>query len=216
VTGETLLMAGATGLVGSRTLPKLLETGWHVVALGRRPTGKDHPALTEVHTDFRSIPHLPPATTAVCTLGTTIRAAGSQDAFRAIDYSAVLAFARAARAAGCRQCLCVTAIGASPSASAFYSRVKGETERDLEALGFERLDLLQPGLLLGPRAERRPVEALFQALAPLLNPLLPGALGRYGAISADAVADAIVALAGARQSGVFRHRNEQLDRLSTA
>jgi uncharacterized protein YbjT (DUF2867 family) len=214
VTGETLLMAGATGLVGSYALPMLLEKGWRVVALGRRPTGKSHPALTEVQTDFRSIAELPSASVAVCALGTTIRAAGSQEAFRAVDHHAVLAFARASRAAGCRHFLCVTAVGASSSASAFYSRVKGETERDLEALGFDRLDLLQPGLLLGPRTERRPVEALFQALAPVLNPLLPGSISHFGAIRAQSVAGAIAALAGARGEGVFRHRNSDLGRLT--
>ncbi len=209
-------MAGATGLVGSRALPLLLARGWAVTALGRRPTGRSHPALTEVQTDFRTVPGLPSATVAVCTLGTTIRAAGSQAAFRAVDHAAVLAFARAARAAGCRQFLCVTAIGANASAATFYSRVKGETERDLESLGFARLDLLQPGLLLGPRTERRPVEALLQAMAPVLDSLLPASLDRFGAIRAESVAHAVAALAGTPQTGIFRHRNADLGHLSTA
>ncbi len=215
MTPVTVLYAGATGLVGSRALPLLLDSGHRVIALGRRPTGRSHPALSELHTDFSTIPPLPPAEVAICTLGTTIRAAGSQAAFRAVDHDAVLAFAWAAKAAGCRQAIVVTAVGSSPSATAFYSRVKGETERDLQALGFDRLDILQPGLILGPRAERRPVEALFQALAPVLNPLLVGTLGRYGAIPADVVAAAIVALVGRQGAGLFRHENEALRNLST-
>lgn len=216
MTKPTVLFAGATGLVGSRTLPLLLEAGYRVVILGRRPTGLSHPALQELHTDFREIPPLPPAEVAICTLGTTIRAAGSQAAFRAIDHDAVLAFARAAKAAGCRRAIVVTAVGSSPSASAFYSRVKGETERDLEGCGFDRLDLLQPGLILGPRTERRPVEALLQALAPVLNPLLVGPASRFGAIPADTIAAAIRTLAAKEGSGVSRHENKALRSLSTA
>lgn len=215
MTPRTILFAGATGLVGSRALPMLLDVGHRVVVLGRRPTGQAHPALTELATDFCTLPDLPAADVAVCTLGTTIRAAGSQAAFRAIDHDAVLAFASAAQASGCRQAIVVTAVGASPSAAAFYSRVKAETERDLQTLGFDRLDLLQPGLILGPRTERRPVEALFQSLAPVLNPLLPAALARYGAVPAEVVAGAIRALAGQQGRGVHRHENPELRQLST-
>jgi uncharacterized protein YbjT (DUF2867 family) len=212
----TILFAGATGLVGSRALPLLLTDGHRVIALGRRPTGHAHPALTDLQTDFTGIPLLPPADVAVCTLGTTIRAAGSRAAFRAVDHGAVLAFARAAQAAGCTRAIVVTAVGASPSATAFYSRVKGETEEDLTALGFDRLDLLQPGLILGPRVERRPVEALFQTLAPVLAPLLPASLGHYGGIPADAIAAAIRALVHRQGRGLFRHRNQALQELSTS
>lgn len=216
MTGRTILFAGATGLVGSRTLPLLLQDAHNVTVLGRRPTGQSHPALAELQTDFTAIPPLSPADVAICTLGTTIRAAGSQAAFRAVDHDAVLAFARAAQAAGCTRAIVVTAVGASPSASAFYSRVKGETEADLEALGFARLDLLQPGLILGLRAERRPVEALFQALAPVLNPLLPASLGHFGAVPADTIAGAIRTLVRQQGTGVVRHRNQALQDLSTA
>lgn len=216
MTAPAILFAGATGLVGSRTLPLLLQAGHPVTALGRRPTGQSHPLLTEMKTDFTAVPPLPPADVAVCTLGTTIRAAGSQAAFRAVDHTAVLAFARAAQAAGCRHFITVTAVGSHPSARAFYSRVKGEAERDLGTLGFDRLDLLQPGLILGPRTERRPVEALFQALAPVLDPLLPAGLSHYGAIPADSIAAAIARLARQQGRGVFRHRNQGIRDLSTS
>jgi uncharacterized protein YbjT (DUF2867 family) len=211
-----LLFAGATGLVGSRSVPLLLAQGHQVTSLGRRPTGLRHASLAEVETDFQSVPPLAGFDAGICTLGTTIRKAGSQAAFAAVDHGAVLAYARAAQAAGCRQFICVTAVGASPRASAFYSRVKGEVERDLECLGFERLDLIQPGLILGPRAERRPVEALFQALAPVLNPLLPASLDRYGAIPADTIASAISALVRHAAPGIQRHDNRLLRSLSTA
>lgn len=205
-----LLIAGATGLVGSRTLPLLLAGGHTVVALGRRPTGVRHPALCEIATDFRTIPTLPQSDAAICTLGTTIARAGSQAAFAAVDHAAVLAFARAAQAAGCRQFLCVTAVGADPAARAFYSRVKGEVERDLAALRFERLDLLRPGLILGSRTERRPIEAILQSIAPLLSPLLPRTFDCYGAIPAQTIATALAALAGREGQGVQAHDNRAM------
>lgn len=205
-----LLFAGATGLVGSHALPLLVARGHSITSLGRRSTGVHHAALAEVETDFRAIPPLPPSDVAICTLGTTIAKAGSKAAFAAVDHDAVLAFARAAQAAGCCQFICVTAVGASPQATAFYSRVKGEVERDLAALGLLRLDLLQPGLILGQRQERRPVERMMQAIAPILNPILPSGLDRYSAIQAETIAGAIAALVGRSGQGVHRHDNRAM------
>lgn len=209
-----LLFAGATGLTGSHLLPKLLAAGHDLSSLGRRQTGHSHPKLCEIETDFSALPPLPPADVAICTLGTTLARAGSRSAFRAVDHDAVLAFAQAARAAGCRQFILMTAVGADPKAAAFYSRVKGEVELDVRALGFARLDLIRPGLILGARSERRPFEAVMQRLAPALNPLLVGSLARYGGISAQTIAAAMATLAGASPEGVFVHENLALERLA--
>jgi uncharacterized protein YbjT (DUF2867 family) len=179
--------------------------------VGRRATG----VAGEIVADFAALPLLPPARVAVSALGTTIRAAGSQTAFRAVDHDAVLAFARAAQAAGVRHFIVITAVGADAASGVFYSRVKGEVERELAALGFDRLDIVQPGLILGPRAERRPVEALFQRLAPLLNPLLVGGLGKYGGISGDAVARAVAVLCDRSEPGRFVHQNRGIAALAT-
>lgn len=203
----TILLAGATGLVGSRVLALRRD----IVPVGRRATG----VTGEIVADFAALPPLPPALVAASALGTTIRVAGSQAAFRAVDHGAVLAFARAAQAAGVRHFIVITAVGADAASGVFYSRVKGEVERDLAALGFDRLDILQPGLILGPRAERRPVEALFQWLAPLLNPLLIGGLDKYGGIGADAVARAVAALCDRREPGRFVHQNRAIAALAT-
>ena len=203
----TVLLAGATGLVGSRVLALRRD----IVPVGRRATG----AAGEILADFAALPLLPPALVAISALGTTIRAAGSQAAFRAVDHDAVLAFARAAHAAGARHFIVITAVGADAASGVFYSRVKGEVERDLAALGFDRLDIVQPGLILGPRAERRPVEALFQRLAPVLNPLLVGGLGKYGGIGADAVARALAALCDRSEPGRFVHQNRGIAALAT-
>ena len=200
------LLAGATGLVGSRVLALLPDA----VPVGRRVTGR----VGEIVADFAALPPLPPAEVAICALGTTIRVAGSQAAFRAVDYDAVLAFARAAQTAGVSRFIVVTAVGADPGSSVFYSRVKGEVERDLTSLGFARLDIIQPGLILGPRLERRPVEAFFQAAMPVLNPLLVGGLARYGAVDADTIAAAIAALADRVVAGRFIHQNRALAALA--
>lgn len=203
----TVLLAGATGLVGSLVLGLRRD----VVPVGRRATG----VAGEIVADFAALPLLPPARVAVSALGTTIRAAGSQTGFRAVDHDAVLAFARAAQAAGVRHFIVITAVGADAASGVFYSRVKGEVERELAALGFDRLDIVQPGLILGPRAERRPVEALFQRLAPLLNPLLIGGLGKYGGINGDAVARAVAALCDRSEPGRFVHQNRDIAALAT-
>jgi uncharacterized protein YbjT (DUF2867 family) len=156
------------------------------------------------------MPALPPADLAICALGTTIRVAGSQVAFRAVDHAAVLAFAVAAKAAGVDHFILVSAVGASSSSPVFYARVKGEAERDVAALGFARFDILQPGLILGERAERRPAEAIFQLLAPLFNPLLQGPADRYGAIKATTIADAVLALTHQNEPGRFLQQNREM------
>jgi uncharacterized protein YbjT (DUF2867 family) len=203
----TVLLAGATGLVGSRVLALRRD----IVPVGRRATG----VAGEILADFAALPLLPPALVAISALGSTIRAAGSQAAFRAVDHDAVLAFARAAQAAGARHFIVITAVGADAASGVFYSRVKGEVERDLAALGFDRLDIVQPGLILGARAERRPVEALFQWLTPVLNPLLVGGLGKYGGIGADVVARAVAALCDRSEPGRFVHQNRGIAALAT-
>ena len=203
----TVLLAGATGLVGSRVLALRPD----IVPVGRRATG----VAGEILADFAALSPLPPALVAVSALGTTIRAAGSQAAFRAVDHDAVLAFARAAQAAGARHFIVITAVGADAASGVFYLRVKGEVERGLAALGFDRLDIVQPGLILGPRAERRPVEAFFQRLALLLSPLFVGTLGKYGAISADALARAVAALCDRSEPGRFVHQNPDIAALAT-
>jgi uncharacterized protein YbjT (DUF2867 family) len=201
-----ILLAGATGLVGSGVLALLPDA----VPVGRRATGR----AGEIVADFAALPPLPRADVAICALGTTIRVAGSQAAFRAVDHDAVLAFAIAAKNAGAQHFIVVTAVGADPQSSVFYSRVKGEVERDLANMGFSRLDIIQPGLIIGPRAERRPVEAFFQAVTPLLNPLLVGGLARFGGIGAETVAAAIVTLAGRVVPGHFIHQNRALAALA--
>ena len=136
-------------------------------------------------------------------LGTTMRAAGSQAAFRAVDFDMVVDFARAARAGGARRMIVISSVGADAGSRNFYLRTKGEMERALEALDFERLDIVRPGLLRGERGgDRRPGERLGIIVSPLLNLLLRGRLDRYAAIDAQIVAAAV---AGAGRAGRAGH-----------
>lgn len=226
---RNILLAGASGLVGGLTLRRLLEradfTG-HVFAPARRDLAVSDPRLTVLKTDFSPAKSdsllssggdagLDPRLDAyVSCLGTTIRTAGSREAFIAVDRDLVLRLAQAAFERGARHAILVSSVGASRQSGTFYLRVKGEIEDALEAVGFDRLDIIQPGLLLGDRAEHRPGEALAKVLAPLGSLVLPGKLRRYRAIDADAVARTIVRLLEFEAPGRFAHENDSIHELA--
>ncbi|MFN9193492.1 MAG: NAD(P)H-binding protein [Pseudomonadota bacterium] len=196
------LLAGATGLVG-REIARLWRGPGPLHLLVRRPLAAPPPGCTVHVVDFAALPALPPAEEAYCALGTTIAAAGSQPAFRAVDFDAVLAFARAAQAAGVRRLGVVSALGADARSSNFYSRVKGEAEAALGALGLPSLVIARPSLLDGERSAlgqpARRGEALALALARPLAGLLPTA-GRP--VPAERVARALLAAVAEGRPGV--------------
>src|SRR5512133_4142657 len=176
--GTRAVVVGATGLVGSELLRLLLADDRFaaVAVLGRRATGVRHPKLAEHVVDFDS----PQAWAALVrgdvlfsALGTTIRVAGSQEAQYRVDHGYQLATARAARGNGVPAYVLVSSAGASPRARIFYSRMKGELERDVEALGFERTRILRPGMLDGDRREHRTAERLVLGILRPLSPVLP-------------------------------------------
>ncbi len=146
----------------------------------------------------------------ICTLGTTIKNAGSAAAFRAVDHDLVVACARAAKAAGAQQMIIVSSVGASAAASGLYLKTKGEMEDAVKSMGFARIDAIRPGLLIGDRSESRPGEALAQLVAPLTDALLHGSLRRFRSIPFAAVAQAISALSDAAAPGVFLHHHDEI------
>ncbi|GAA7764224.1 MULTISPECIES: NAD(P)H-binding protein [Cupriavidus] len=190
-----VLLAGATGLVGSLMLQALLAdpTVSQVHALSRRPLRVHHPKLQVHIVDFSRLPLLPQADEVYLALGTTIKVAGSQAAFRAVDLEANLAVARAAFAAGARRAGLVSAVGANAKSSTFYSRVKGELEDALRSMGLTTLVIARPSLLLdsrdGLQQPPRIGEQIAIPIAKLLAPLLPGA---YRPVHAQAVAQSLV------------------------
>ena len=191
-----VVLAGATGLVGQSILAGLLADATvgevHVVA--RRASLISHAKLRAHVVDFTDLPVFPAVDEVYLALGTTIRLAGSQAAFRAVDLDANLAVARAARAAGATRAGLVSAMGADARSSVFYNRVKGELEDALPALGFDALVVARPSLLLGDRAAlgqpARLVEALSMRVARVLAPLIPQ---NYRAIDVTQVALALLA-----------------------
>lgn len=192
---RTALLAGATGLVGRGILAGLLAdpqvTAVHT--LGRRDDHTPHPKLAHHRVDFAALPALPPVDEVYLALGTTIKVAGSRPAFRAVDYEANLAVAKAARAAGAKRLGLVSAMGANARSSVFYNRVKGELEEALAPLGYEGLVIARPSFLNGDRAALgQPVrsgEGLALRISTWLRPLIPA---NYRSIHAGDVATALL------------------------
>ena len=121
-----------------------------------------------------------------------------------------MSFAKAAKAADVEHFLVVTAVGADSDASVFYSRVKGHAEQRLGNLGFRRLDIIRPGLLLGDRTERRPIEALLQRIAPATDRLMRGNWRRYRSVQAADVAQCLLGLAADHEPGVYTHHFDDI------
>lgn len=194
--GRVVALAGATGLVGRSILEGLLADGSVVAvhALGRRAPGVAHPKLKAHVVDFGALPPLPPVGEVYLALGTTIKTAGSQAAFRAADFDANLAVARAALSAGARRAGLVSAMGADAGSRVFYNRVKGETEEALSRLPFEGLVIARPSLLLGDREalgqSARAAERVAAAVGVFFGRLVPANLRP---VAASCVARALLA-----------------------
>ena len=191
----TALVVGATGLVGRECVRQLAALGVahgvaRTIALVRRapPAGTFPPSVEVVTLDFARLEQASAelgATHVCCALGTTMKQAGSREAFRTVDHDYVLAVARGALAGGARHFVLVSALGADPTSSFFYNRVKGEVEQAVLALGYRGVTILRPSLLLGPRGEFR----LGEAIAKRFAWLTPGA---YKPVQARDVAAAAV------------------------
>ncbi|MDV3442695.1 oxidoreductase [Pseudomonas otitidis] len=209
LTPQHILLAGATGLTGEHLLDRLLNerTVERVLAPSRRPLAA-HPHLENPVGELADLlPQLGgPVDTAFCCLGSTIRQAGSQEAFRAIDLDLVVAVGRRARELGARHYLIISALGADRGSSVFYNRVKGEMEDALRDQGWPQLTLARPSLLLGPRQEFRLGERLA---APLMR-LIPG---KYRGIEACTLARALWRLALETGEGTRVVESDELRRL---
>jgi uncharacterized protein YbjT (DUF2867 family) len=204
-----ILLVGATGLIGGHVAALIPADQLHIVAR-RRVDGLPHHCVDVPENWPDHIAAAKPKT-AISTLGTTIKQAGSKAAFRAVDYGLVLSVATAAKAAGARQFIMVSSVGASAQVSNFYLKTKGEAEDAVKALGFDRVDILRPGLLKGAReGPARPVEAALIALTPITDFLTPAVLSQYRSVEALSVAQAIAALVGKAEGGVHIHHNAEM------
>lgn len=155
-TSRTALLAGATGLVGRALLSLLLASSRyrvvHVLARRTLPDINTHEKLKILQVDFARLPALPAVNDVFIALGTTLKIAGSEAAFRQVDFDYVVNVARAAKAAGAMRLAVVSALGAAAKSRIFYNRVKGEMEVSLAQLGYETLLIAQPSMLLGDRS----------------------------------------------------------------
>lgn len=199
---STAWVAGASGLVGGELLRLLLADAAFdaVVSVGRRTLAVESPKLTQVKVDFgdaASFDNLAAPDVAFSCLGTTIKKAGSREAFRAVDHDAALAFAKAARSKGAKALVHVSSLGADRRSGTFYASVKGEVEEDLAALGFDSVHALRPSTSTAiSSAESRPLERVGLVFARALGP----APGKYRPTEASAVRT-MIAKAKAKEPG---------------
>lgn len=145
-----------------------------------------------------------------CCLGTTIKVAKTKENFKKVDYHYPLQAGKIALAQGATQYLLVSSLGADAGSMVFYSKTKGEVERDIKALGYPTLHIMQPSLLLGDRSESRLGEKVGEAVMTSLSFLMQGPLKKYRAIEAEAVAFAMVQLASQQQGGTHTHQSDAI------
>jgi len=207
----TLMLVGASGLVGGSVLHQALADRRvaRLVAPTRRALAP-HAKLQNPVVDFDALP--PGASwwsvdAVVCALGTTIRQAGSQAAFRKVDYELPLAVARLARAQGARAFVLTSSVGADAGSRTFYLRVKGEVEDAIGGCGFPSFTIVRPSMLGGERAKSRPLERLGMTTMRALAPLIPA---RWRVVSAEAVATALLECAIRAKPGTTVIESEQI------
>jgi uncharacterized protein YbjT (DUF2867 family) len=215
---DTALIVGATGLVGRHCLQALLanEDYRSVVALTRRPLDQQHPRLVQMIVDFDKIEEIDPfpAADVFCALGTTIRRAGSQHAFLKVDFEYGSKVATRSAAAGAKQFVLVSSVGADPRSGNFYLRVKAELEKAIAALPFESVHFFRPSVLIGKRTETRLGESIAIAAARAFQFALAGKLRKYRPMPAEILARAMVA--AAREARPGRHIYHYDDIISLA
>ncbi len=213
-----IVLVGATGLIGTTLIQRAVgRDGYRLTAIARReaplPPGARMEMLVADPAQWGEAIAASDSAVIVIALGTTWRASGKNEAvFRATDKDLVLACAQAAKSAGIGHCIVVSSVGAAISSRGLYLRVKGEVEDALAKLRFDRLDILRPGLLRGPRAERRPAEKLAMFATPLIDNLLHGGARKFRSVRATTMADAILALAGEKPRGRFIHEHDAIVR----
>ncbi|MBL0129536.1 MAG: NAD(P)H-binding protein [Flavobacteriales bacterium] len=177
---KTILLAGATGLIGNEVLEQLLigDGSDRVITLSRRPIEKGSGSFEQwVANDLLSALTQEPVDAVICCLGTTMRnVGGDKQRFIHVDKDLVLGLGRWAKAQGVRTFIVVSSMGADPGSRFFYNRVKGEMEEGLKAIGLPTLHIFQPSILTGPRKERRTGERIGIAVMNFLSPLLPARL----------------------------------------
>jgi uncharacterized protein YbjT (DUF2867 family) len=212
----TAVIAGASGLVGQECLRLLLKRYDSVTSLVRKPTSFQHLRLVQRRIDFERIDtiEIPRGAHVYCALGSTIKKAGSEAAFRRVDFDYPKMLAARAAAAGGARFVLVSSVGADKASGNFYLRVKGELEEAVAAMPLEAALFFRPSVLIGEREERRRGEAIGIVIARALSFALLGPLRKYRAIPAGTVAEAMVAAATDGLGGVHVYQYDEILRLA--
>ncbi|MFT3739766.1 MAG: NAD(P)H-binding protein [Breznakibacter sp.] len=214
--GKTALVMGATGLVGMHVLDLLVASDQYqtIHVAGRNAPQQQSPKIVFHRIALADVALLPVARIddVFCALGTTIAKAGSQDAFRVVDYDAVVGLAEWARQKGARHFAVVSSIGANAQSKKFYLRTKGQMEQRLGQLGPGTLIIVRPSLLLGQRNEFRFAEKLGEYCFKVLGPLMVGKLKKFRPIKAEKVANAMVMLSESRSGDIYIEESNDLQR----
>ena len=213
------IVAGASGLVGGHCLRRLLASGLHeqVVAFVRGPLNVTHKRLQQRTVDFERLGRMsafPRAQDVFCCLGTTMKKAGSEEAFRKVDYEYVVRLAESSLRTGADCFYLVSSVGADRKSRVFYSRVKGEAEGAVTQMGFSGLHIFRPSLLLGGRQEKRPGEAAGIALAQFASGVFFGPIREYRPIKADDVAKSMVVIAREGSPGAHIYASKEMEGLA--
>lgn len=216
---KTALLLGGSGLVGAFCLQVLLADPAYasVIFVARRElTGDRHPRLVQKIIEFGGLAslELPPVNDVFCALGTTIRTAGSQEAFRRVDLEFPVASARQSLKFGAKQFVLVSSVGADPKSKNFYLRTKGEVEQALTSLPFQAVHIFRPSLLVGQRAESRTGESFAIVAGKIFQFLCVGPLRKYHPVSAAKVGRAMVAAASSNGNGRFFYEYNRIIELA--
>ena len=212
------ILAGGTGLVGSHLLNALLANKAYdqVTMLARGPVDIQHPKLLTLIVDFESLADYAEQLVGddiFCTLGTTLKQAGSLAAFRHVDYDYVHQLAQLTQGGG-RQFLLVTAMGANARSKIPYNRIKGELEAAVSALDYSAVHLFRPAMLAGRKTKHRLAEKLTLAVMTIVNPLLVGPIRRLRSIHGAVVAQAMVAVALSGPTGINTYPSDEIQRIN--
>lgn len=216
---KSALIVGATGLVGTELLKILLTESKYasVKVLTRRKLPMTNAKLEKIITDFDQLDQYQQhfqVDDVYCCLGTTIKTAGSQQAFKKVDFAYPLELAKLTKASGAQKFFIITAMGADRNSKFFYNRVKGEIEEELKNIEFPTLHIFRPSLLLGERKEFRLGEKIGVFLSPVLALLMIGPLRKYKPIHARDVAMAMYQTSKMSESGCFTHESNEIQSFS--
>lgn len=215
---KTALLFGGSGLVGRYCLDLLLKSPNYtkVISFGRRKLNIEHSKLKQIQIDFDNLSKyadLIKGNDLFCTLGTTIKKAGSQEAFRKVDFEYPLEIAKIASNNGVSQLILVSASGANSKSRFFYNRVKGELEDAVKELSFWGIHILRPSLLIGERNESRPLERFGIFVSKGIDFLVGDLLGQYQPVKAKDVAKAMVVEAQNLEGGIKRLTSDAMVKL---